>query len=158
MKNAPTYQEHFANWLSSYNFKTFGTFTTSRPLSLPASRRLAVSFARHIRAGSDSCMFWAAEPFDTREGFHFHALIKSELSNLQLWDYWTKERNLGRSQFVDIQRKKDSENSIEWYVSKYITKNLADFDIYATNYYSNNTAALKKTGIPESPEYIKPYK
>ncbi len=145
------YQKSFSDFLSDHKFKTFGTFTTKRPLSLPGARRLATNFARKIGAGETTSMFWTAEPFDAREGFHFHALINTfgTWSNTEMWDYWTNEKGFGRSQFVPV-RKTREKNLVEDYCSKYISKKMADYDFYLNN-------MTCRTGIPDNPDYIKPY-
>lgn len=145
------YQRAFSDWLGFYKFETFGTFTTKQPLTLPGARRMAGNFGRHINAGESSTMFWAAEPFDTREGYHFHALLKTEIPNKEMWDYWTNQKQFGRSSFVKIHRKFGVKDQIENYCSKYVTKHLADFDLYAGGFNS------RSTGLPEKPDYITNY-
>lgn len=149
------YQKSFSDFLSGYKFKTFGTFTTKLPLSLKGARRLAVNFARKIGAGDSSSMFWAAEPFDAREGYHFHALINTygRLSNQQMKDHWQDEKGYGIGQFLEIRRALGKEKQIENYCSKYITKYMADYDFYIGSSMDHTT----KTGIPDKPDYIKPY-
>ena len=145
----------FSNLLSKYNFDTFGTFTTRRPLSLPGARRMAERFAVKINAGQTTSMFWAAEPFDTREGFHFHGLLKlgGFYTPTDLWQYWTNEMKYGRSQFLPVSRKFGT-NAVENYCAKYISKHLSDYDIYiGVQPHLGGT----KTGVPERPEYIKPF-
>lgn len=154
-KHLTPYQNAFSQWLGNYKFTTFGTFTTEQPLHLTGARRMARNFGHWIRAGKDSTMFWAAEPFDAREGYHFHALINTygKISNKQMKDYWQNEKRFGIGQFLGIRRALGKENTIENYCSKYITKYLADYDIYtAKNFFENRC-----TGLPEKPDYINHY-
>jgi len=146
------YQRTFSNWLSEYHFKTFGTFTTKQSLTLEGARRMAGNFGHWIQAGKESTMFWAAEPFDTREGYHFHALLNTNISNHEMWDYWTNKKQFGRSSFIEIHRKLGSKDQIENYCSKYITKRLADYDLYAGGSFLE-----RSTGLPEKPAYITNY-
>lgn len=146
------YQQSFSDFLSEYKFSTFGTFTTKKPLSLPGARRLAVDFARNFDAGRSSSMFWAAEPFDTREGFHFHGLIETHgvYSNKELWNYWSVLKDRGRSQFIPIKREFGKANTIENYCAKYMTKKMSDFDIYVSSRLGQTG-----TGVPAKPTFIK---
>jgi len=148
------YQRAFSDWLSNYKFETFGTFTTKQPLTLPGARRMAGNFGHWINAGKDSTMFWAAEPFDTREGYHFHALINTKISNQEMKHYWEDEKRFGIGSFLEIKRSLGKENQIENYCSKYITKHLADFDIYASGSMNHLN---RSTGTPERPDYISQY-
>lgn len=150
-----TYQRAFSDWLSNYKFTTFGTFTTKQPLHLTGARRMAAKFGHYIKAGLDSSMFWAVEPFDAREGFHFHALINTygKISNQQMKDYWQDEKRFGVGQFLGIRRALGKENTIENYCSKYITKHLADYDIYTCKSIID-PLDTRSTGLPEKPDYI----
>jgi len=150
------YQRAFSDWLSKYKFKTFATFTTKQPLTLPGARRMAGNFGHYIQAGKEADMFWAAEPFDTREGYHFHALLNTTISNPELKHYWETEKRFGYGSFLEIHRKLGKENQIECYCSKYITKNLADFDLYSAPLLPISMPA-GSTGLPDKPDYISPY-
>lgn len=143
------------DWLYDKEFTAFTTFTTQKPIALPATRRLAERFRNRFHAGNnhlnpngDKCdcpgvidFFWCAEPFDTREGFHFHGLIKEGIyySEEDYRRYWEEKKfykdltgrihvsmNYGRFDYQLISRNKN----IEYYVTKYITKKLSDYDYY----------------------------
>jgi len=150
-----TYQNAFSDWLGFYKFTTFGTFTTEQPLHLTGARRMARNFGHYIKAGKDSSMFWAAEPFDAREGYHFHALINTygRISNQQMKDYWQNEKQFGIGSFLGIRRALGKENTIENYCSKYITKYMADYDMYVAKSFE----IKRSTGLPEKPDYISNY-
>jgi len=128
-------------FLYSRNFDTFATFTTSKPLGLKAARRKMNMVAHEIGATYATDFFWCAEKFDVREGFHTHGLInwnakhpeQRKASNSFLFDYWqTKYGRFnpdgswtpGRITLDPIRGKYNA----EYYVSKYITKSLTDFD------------------------------
>jgi len=128
-------------WLHDKEFTAFTTFTTQKPIALPTTRRLAERFAKRFHAGSAIDFFWCAEPFDTREGFHFHGLIKEGLyyTEEDYRRYWEEKKfykdlagrtkvsmNYGRFDYQKISRNKN----IEYYVTKYITKKLTDYDYY----------------------------
>jgi hypothetical protein len=76
-------------------------------------------------------MFWAAEKFDVREGFHFHGLVKIHQQHYITPEYiwaWYFPR-FGRCQVID-NRDPDRQQSASWYCSKYMVKELADYDLY----------------------------
>jgi len=136
--------KEFVTFLHEKNFDLFATFTTSMPIALPTTRRLAERFAKRFHAPDEMEFFWCAEPFDTREGYHFHGLIKNGVNynHKDYFRYWTlgevytwhnektgeyedKIRGkYGRSHFFKINRSKNA----EFYVTKYITKRLSDYD------------------------------
>jgi len=140
-------QNALVDFLHEKKFDLFATFTTSRPIALPSARRLAEKFAKRFHAPKEMEFFWCAEPFDTREGFHFHGLIKNgwHYNQEDYFRYWTKGEpytNLegkdcvrgkyGRSDFFKINRSKNA----EFYCTKYITKSLSDYDfIFKTPLY-----------------------
>lgn len=75
-------------------------------------------------------MFWAAEKFDVREGFHFHALLRTPYNALDIWNWYYPR--FGRCQLID-NHAPDRRLAASWYVSKYITKEVTDYDIYFEN-------------------------
>jgi hypothetical protein len=77
-------------------------------------------------------MFWAAEPFDVRDGNHIHALIHTDSSKETLRK-WMKER-YGRTQVLDYDPTKGAHS----YCAKYITKDLSDYDIIFKNQDGND--------------------
>jgi len=140
------YQRAFSDFLGQYKFETFATFTTKKTLQLTGARRMAENFARHIGAGESTTMFWAAEPFDSKIGYHFHGLINTygRISNLEMRNYW--------SDFLEIRRALGQEDQVESYCAKYISKRLSDFDLYV-----GGSFLRRSTGQPEKPDYISNY-
>ena len=119
-------------FLHERKFDTFATFTTSLPITLKSTRRLAEKFGKEFLAGKAIDFFWCAEPFDVREGYHFHGLINSHQSNdVQLrqtnqmfFDWWVSR--YGRCQFLPI----TGTYNAEFYLTKYMTKQLTDYDFH----------------------------
>jgi len=80
--------------------------------------------------------FWCAEPFDTREGYHTHGLI--------ITDEILSKNDLGSIYQVacgNVDKRKDQWHRLQlrdynkklgasYYCGKYITKHLADYDIW----------------------------
>lgn len=139
----------FANWLESENFDTFATFTTKHELSLQGARRMAERFHRAFDLLK---MFWVAEPFDTRCGYHFHALLNTHDRNgivnykrTELFNWWTHEKEYGRSDFQKINK---AFNQIDWtpeYITKYWSKFLSDFDFYTGERGTNKPEFIAST-------------
>lgn len=140
----PNIDPPLVNFLHSREFDHFTTFTTSRPIAMQSTRRLAERFAKRFHAG-EQCgieFFWCAEPFDMREGFHFHGLIKdSSFYNSEDYRrYWENKQffadsetqkikvrmNYGRFDCFKINKSKNA----EFYCTKYITKKLTDYDYH----------------------------
>jgi hypothetical protein len=74
----------------------------------------------------DEKLFWCAEPFQlgVREGsYHVHALIETRQSAKQVEDWYSKK--FGRA---DV-RRYDSKRGAGWYVSKYMLKQVHDYDV-----------------------------
>lgn len=110
----------------------------------------------------DVSMFWCAEKFDLTDGmkstarlahpefvfdserytnarnlkdytssrYHWHALIKANVDKFQLFDYYS--RRYGRCQIID-NREPDRQLAASYYCSKYVTKQLADYDIHLSS-------------------------
>jgi hypothetical protein len=95
-------------------------------------------------------VFWAAEEFDVREGFHFHALMKfehhakeyretlfggREVIGTKSIDATMRKQDVfnwyfqkyGRCQLID-NTEPDRQLKASHYVSKYITKRITDYD------------------------------
>lgn len=126
-----------AGFLDTISFDFFCTFTTRKPIGMNTVRRHATVVTDKIKNGTlflgnyleadyDMSIFWCAERFDVREGFHWHALLKANIDKYQLFDWYF--RRYGRCQIID-NREPDRQLAASYYVSKYVTKELADYDI-----------------------------
>lgn len=69
-------QQHYGTWLQSFDWSHWATLTTSYELTLKSARRIATGLYKELSRAGDTKIFWAAEPFDLKEGYHLHALIK----------------------------------------------------------------------------------
>lgn len=117
--------EAYARWLSYLQFTFFCTFTTRLVLSAAAARKKADLICLKCDAGSAASVFWCSEFFKERGGLHLHALIRSDYLNDQALFMWWSEK-FGRCQVIDNRFKKEP---AAWYVSKYVGKQLADYDL-----------------------------
>jgi len=126
-------QQAFSEWLQPINWNYWATPTTGYAMSLPSARRSMHRLHDALDSFSPCEIFWVAEPFDCKEGFHTHALIKSDLNYEGVINTW--QRVSGNTKFQKgtkwnrIQLDEyDAELGASGYVGKYITKKLSDYD------------------------------
>lgn len=136
-------KDALSGFLDKISFDYFCTFTTRRPVSVFATRRIAEKVCERVDAGHSSSVFWAAEQFEVRDGFHFHALMKfpppmqstgptgkitylESSHKMELFDWYF--RKYGRCQIID-NREPERQLAASHYISKYVTKRLADYDL-----------------------------
>lgn len=117
-------REMLADFLDTVGWDYFCTFTTRKPISLKSARKIATRVHSFL---PDSDFFWAAEPFETREGFHFHALMNTRMHPMEIFQWY--QPRYGRCQIIHnidpVTRKNAS-----YYLTKYIVKGIADYDLY----------------------------
>jgi len=74
-----TTKQLYAEFLHGTDWDYFCTFTTSTELTVNSARRAAEIWYDRVRRVCGSfyqpSMFWVAEPFDCKEGYHIHALV-----------------------------------------------------------------------------------
>lgn len=85
-------------------------------------------------------MFWAAEPFDTRIGYHLHGLmrIRNDLAVTlpfkmicEMYQVAAGNTEIEKSKWHRVQLMKYNRKlGASYYCGKYITKELADYDIF----------------------------
>lgn len=116
--------KEYGRWLDAFDWNYFCTFTTRYPLSPKSARRLINKFGDYLLEQDPARMlFWAIEPFELRDGCHYHLLLKTTVSSRKAWSWWFY--NYGRNDLKNYDRdKKGSE-----YMAKYVTKQLSDFDM-----------------------------
>ena len=135
-------QTALGNWLNTFDWTHWATLTTKYQLTLKSGRRIATGFHRELSRAGDTKIFWAAEPFDLKEGYHLHALIKIpnilNFNNIiQTYQHVSGNKNLekgdkwNRIQLENYNPKLGASH----YISKYITKKLCDYDVL----FSSNT-------------------
>lgn len=143
-------KEAMAGFLDKVSFDYFCTFTTRKPVSMFATRRIAEKVCEHVDAGNSSSVFWAAEEFDVRDGFHFHALMKMDdqprqiltangsysnyqpYGKMELFDWYF--RKYGRCDIID-NRDPSRQLAASYYVSKYVTKRITDYDFRISKFH-----------------------
>lgn len=122
-------------WLSSQEWSYYATFTTGYELTVSSARRAMHRIHDNLDRIAPCQMFWAAEPFDVKEGYHTHALLKvnegmSYKSIIDLWQKVSKGGKNNRWNRIDVQSY-DKEKGAGYYLGKYITKRLSDYDFFS---------------------------
>lgn len=80
-------------------------------------------------------LFWAAEPFDCKEGYHTHALVQigegmPYKAVINAYQVATGNRKMTKDKWARVQMSAyDPQKAAAFYVSKYISKKLADYDV-----------------------------
>jgi hypothetical protein len=125
-------QNSYANWLSSIPWSHFGTFTTGYEMTLPTARRLMGSLHQQLTRAGPAPLFWVAEKFEVKDGYHTHALLKLPeawryKNVVDIWQKVTGAKKKGTWHRLDLQDY-NPELGARHYVAKYITKQCADFD------------------------------
>lgn len=130
-----------ADFLDTFDWDFFATFTSHHELTLPSARRAMEGLHRKLNVVTGSTpvneadrtrMFWVAEPFDCKEGFHTHALVKCGLGvnfeNIKkTWEVVCGAKKLGTKARAQLRRYVPA-NGANYYVGKYIQKRLCDYD------------------------------
>lgn len=134
-------QNSFGSWLQTHNWTHWATFTTPYTLTLPSARRLMQRFGEMRVAPVPGAtkvvkgLFWAAEPFDCKEGYHTHALVELGPSipfkaAINAYQVAAGNKKLSKAKWCRVQlRDYDPQQAAAFYVSKYISKKLADYDL-----------------------------
>ena len=131
-------QSTYGEWLNSYQWSYFCTFTTRYSLTLPSARRLMYRFwdMDDLKRTGACQMFWCAEPFDSREGYHTHGLLladqiltKNDLGNI--YQVAAGNTEISKDNWHRLQLTKyNPKLGASHYCGKYITKYLADYDFW----------------------------
>lgn len=134
-------KKEWSDWLESIQWNYFATFTTPYEMTLNSARRIMDRYhSKMTMPGREDLMFWVAEKYELKDGYHLHALIKTEFpwDHRSLWDLWQlvsvycgqKTNRTDGKVFnrADI-KKRDFRKKAGSYMTKYITKSVCDFDL-----------------------------
>lgn len=131
MKNTGTslLPKVYGEFLEKTNWTFYCTLTTSYSLTLNSARRCVERYHESLKFnfGIENQIFWIAEPFDCKYGYHLHALIKLnclrplEQKNTlnKAWQLVTRG-SYGKSYNWSIFDTYKPNNGGNYYVSKYI--------------------------------------
>jgi hypothetical protein len=126
-----------ADFLSGMPWSFWSTFTTRKELTIKSARRSMALLGDILTSEghNDYTIFWAAEPYDVKEGQHLHALVhfascdfvndnKPQFTALR--KAWTTA--IGDLHARQYHVRYDPQLGARYYVAKYISKKLADYD------------------------------
>ena len=128
----------YGSWLESMEWDYYCTFTTRYSMSMYSARK---AMERLFPALQSYCgataMFWVAEPFDTKESCHTHALISFSSNQSKKLKYFIKNT----WQIVSKGRGSKEYNNTRiypykkhlggnYYVAKYLNRHNSDHDLF----------------------------
>lgn len=131
----------YANYLDNIDWDFFGTFTTGYEMSLNSARRSMERFAdRNKKENGGALIFWVAEPYEVKDGYHTHALIKMNDRFLfpdgdnklcfevlkETWQIVSKGHG-NKYNRVHLERYQKGKGA-NYYVGKYVLKKRCDYD------------------------------
>ncbi len=129
----------YGTFLEKQGYTHYVTITTTYQLSMKSARNLAERFGNQLNYdGVVAEMFWVAESFDITEGNHIHALVKlvgTDITNP------INRIKVAAQNAIGVSRKgMDYKNTkiypykpnlgANYYIAKYITKPITDYDIF----------------------------
>lgn len=126
----------YANWLNTMEWQFFCTFSTRYDMSVKSARRAMERLQNFITVNYGKArIFWVAEPFDTKYGYHTHALLYIEkpigksLKTLihKAWQVVSKGKG-GKENNHTTLKQYNKELGANYYVSKYMLRKNADYD------------------------------
>lgn len=130
-KTATIVQHQMAEFLNTMNWDYYATLTTSYEQTMKSARRSMHRLHDKLNLSGATTMFFACEPYDVKDGYHVHALIKTEVEFKNLIDCYQLTSGglkIGTHQRIDL-KKFRNELGGAMYCAKYISKNLSDWDI-----------------------------
>ena len=127
-----------AEFLSQKEWTHWVTLTTRSNLSLASARRAMIRFVNILKSKGISIQcFFASEPFDSKVGYHIHALINAKTENIELnvfYEIIFSWRQAIREFDARVTNSPyNPKLNATGYTSKYIQKNLSDYD-YLTDF------------------------
>lgn len=135
-------QTEYANWLEDQDWDFYCTFTTNYELTLKSARRIMVKLHDTLNKNHSSTrLFWVAEPFDCKEGFHTHGLLYFHDRDYQntsitgnsldfelLRRSWLRCNPKSAKSYCKLERFQKSKGATS-YVGKYMNKYRSDYDL-----------------------------
>ena len=124
-------QSVMAEFIDKMEWDYYATLTTSYEQTMNSARRCVERFHDRANKSGATTMFFACEPYDVKDGYHVHALIKSEIefkNLIECYQVTSGGKKIGKHQRIDLQKFKQGMGGA-MYCAKYITKRLSDWDI-----------------------------
>jgi|SRR6185312_668616 len=131
------YREELRKTLEGICWQYFFTFTTAYPLSLKACHTIMELYYKALEP-YQTTLFWVAEAFPDREGYHVHGLLKvdGQIKNVlvnghthygKLWQNISDVNRTGKIQRVCIEPYNSARRAAE-YLTKEITTCSMNYD------------------------------
>lgn len=126
----------YGEWLNTMEWDFYCTFTTRYSMSREAARNSMYRLNNFLT--EQYCfkptIFWVAEPFDTKYGYHLHALLKVQgkpTSNLahyikKAWQIVSKGK-YGKEYNFTVIKPYDANLGGNYYVAKYLHRYDSDY-------------------------------
>lgn len=127
----------WAEWINTYEWSAFCTFTTSNQLSSYRARNKMEKMGAYLRNlySYNFKMFWVAELHACKSNYHVHALIKIDSPNVDVKDSIAKAWHIvcppsGYKQhyLVHVHDYEPSKGG-HYYISKHLQKDNVDYDL-----------------------------
>lgn len=127
----------FGDWLNRYKWDWWATFTFRRDIGPAGAKKSLTRFLSQQKRGAT--WFQALEWHRYRDSVHIHSLVGnvSDLRRLSVMDEWFKKYGIAR--IWPYQEEKGA----RYYLSKYIIKELADWDFKIDNQNKFDFGELK---------------
>ncbi len=129
----------WADWLNGKEWHFFCTLSTKYSISVEGTRRAMQRLYNFITENYGGVrIFWVAEPFDTRYGYHAHAFIYFEDTNsrtinelrkftIRAWQIVTKgggQKKYNHTHILPYIKNLGA----HYYISKYMHRNNSEYD------------------------------
>lgn len=81
-------KKDYSDWLNKFKWTHFITLTTPYALSLNSARRLSERFYSKLKDHQyEPQLFWVAEKYESKDGYHLHGLLKINKKTLPIHEY-----------------------------------------------------------------------
>jgi hypothetical protein len=124
-------QQEMSEFIDKMEWNYFATLTTSYEQTMKSARRCVERFHEKLNNSGSTTLFFAAEPYDVKDGYHVHALIKTDIdfqNIVECYQVTSGGHKVGIHQRINLQKFRQGEGAA-MYCAKYITKRLSDWDI-----------------------------
>lgn len=126
--------DEYANFVAKQPWDYFVTFTTRYELTLKSTRRLMNRFIDRTNkmSNTEQSLFWVAERFECKDGFHAHGLLNSKVEFKELVEAYqvvTGSKRNGDWSAITLKKYNKAQAAAK-YCSKYILKHYADYDFF----------------------------
>lgn len=126
----------YGNFLGQTNWTFYCTLTTNYPLSVMSAKRYIEAMHELLKSKFNliNQIYWVAEPFDSKYGFHIHCLVKLECAEpqkrkkelIKAWQIVTKG-SYGKNYNWTSITPYDSNLGGKYYVVKGISRNNVEY-------------------------------